>query len=100
MKSESKWNRVQIDDLLRTNNAAVERGIVRIFDLQTFDEKVDERTNKKNNVGFNKSDAKYGTYLATWVKKGKHLTGNHLEAARRMCLFYSRQLTAIANGEL
>lgn len=92
--------RDEINSLLRSNNRAVEVGIYRIFQLQTEDEQANENTKHLNNVGFAHADAKYGTYLARWVEQGKSLSGRHLARARKMCLKYSRQLTAIANGEL
>lgn len=96
----TQWTRDQIVDLLKTRNDAVEKGIVRIYQLQTADEQSAETTKHRNNVGFNGTDAKYGSYLARWVLSGRHLSGRHLERARRMCIRYSRQLMELANGKL
>jgi hypothetical protein len=94
------WTRRQIINLLKTRNSAVEKGIVRIYQLQTRDEQKAKTTRHRNNVGFNASDAKRGTKCATWVMSGKHLTGWHLDKARDLCIKYSGQLTDIANGNL
>jgi hypothetical protein len=92
--------RDEINAIIRSNNRAVEVGIYRIFQLQTEDEKANDHTKHLNNVGFAKPDASYGAYLARWVEKGNSLSRHHLPRARRLCLKYSRQLTAIANGEI
>lgn len=89
-----------IKTLLNWNDSAVEKGIVRIYQLQTADEQAGGATKHLNGKGFNARDAKYGTYLAKWVLSKRHLTGKHLAAARKMCLKYSGQLTDIANGRL
>lgn len=93
-----EWTRKEICALLVARDDAVERGIVRIYQGQTDDEKSAGSTKHKNNRGFNTTDARYGTYLARWVLDGKSLTGKYLSDARGMCLKYSRQLVEIANA--
>jgi hypothetical protein len=93
-------NRDQIKSLLMSDNRAVEKGIVAIFHRQTEDEKCDNATHHTNGRGFNYKDADYGSYLARWVINGRHLTGKHLAAARRMCCLYSRQLEEISADKL
>jgi hypothetical protein len=94
------WEIDEVKALLSRNDKAVERGIVRIYDLQTADEQASDRTKHRNKVGFNGVDAGFGSYLAKWVKGGKSLTGKYLAAARKMTLKYAGQLTKVANGEL
>lgn len=98
--ANKKWTRDEIENLLRTNDHAVERGIVAIFDRQTQDEKSESTVNHHNRRGFSSSNAKSGTYFARWVIGGRTLTGKHLEKARRITLFHAAQLTNIANGKL
>lgn len=95
-----KWTRGQIIKLLRERNSAVEKGIVRIYQLQTRDEQRSDTTKYRNNVGFSAADAKRGSKCATWVLSGRHLSGWHLDKARDLCVKYSGQLTDIANGAL
>lgn len=93
-------NRFQIIRLLSESNAAVEAGICRIYANQTQDEQTVGATRHSNGVGFNANDAHYGSYLAQWVQGGKHLTGRHLEAARKMCRHYVGQLERHSQEQL
>jgi hypothetical protein len=85
--------------LLTTNDKAVERAMVVLFDRQTHDEKATEETRHHNNRGFNHGDAKKGTYMARWVLSGRQLTGKHLDRARRMAIRYAGQLAEEANAK-
>ena len=85
--------------LLNRNNRAVEAAMVALFREQTEDEKSDKVTRHSNGRGFNFNHAERGTYYAKWVLSGRHLTGHHLDAARRMATFYARQLGEIAEGK-
>lgn len=94
------WNRSEIENLLISNDTAVERGIVAIFQRQTADEKSTESTNHHNNVGFSGWTAKKGSYYAKWILSGRRLTGHHLEKARKITLHHAIQITKIANKEM
>jgi hypothetical protein len=89
-------NKTQIIALLASNNRAVERGLVALYHRQTLDEQTTSTTKHSNGVGFNAKDAEYATYLARWVISGRHLTGRHLEAGRRIATFYARQLAEMS----
>ena len=91
------WTRDEIDAILRSNNAAVERAIIRLFERQTRTEQISESTHLHNSVGFSACHAKNGTYYAKWIQSGRHLTGTHLEKARKIALVHSKQLVEIAN---
>lgn len=93
------WTRDQINELIRSNDRAVERGIVQLFNLQTADERRSECTTLHNGVGFNSCSARSGTYYAKWILSGRNLTGVHLEKARKIVLKHSRQLVDIANAK-
>jgi hypothetical protein len=99
--------RDEINALLRSNDRACEVGVYRIYQLQTEDEKQSDSTKHDNGVGFAARDAEFGSSLARQVEqnrmigKGRRtLSSKQLAGARKLCLRYSRQLTAIANGEL
>lgn len=93
------WNKDSIVALIERNDRAVERAIVAIFDRQTIEEQCSEVTMNHNGVGFTAAHAKLGSYYAKWVKRGKRLSGSHLEKARAIAKKYHRQLLEIANGE-
>lgn len=85
--------------LIASNDRAVERAMIVLFDRQTQDEKQVEATRHHNNRGFNHGDAKKGTYYARWVLSGRKLTGHHLDRARRMAHRYAGQLAEVANSK-
>ena len=94
MKSVNGWTREKVIALINTNNAAVERAMVVVFNNQTRDEQRIEATTHNNGIGFAACDARKGSYYAKWVLSGKHLTGRHLERARKMACKYVGQLMA------
>ena len=116
------WSRAEIDELLNSNDIAVMRGIVRLFELQTADEVSTARTKHENSVGFSAADAKAGTRMARWLlglndrnvklyppKDLRHPLcqkvlgryahgGTVMQRARKIALKHSRQLVNIANS--
>lgn len=96
--AQKTWTRSEIENLVSTNDLAVERAMVALLSRQTEDEKVQGTVNHNNHKGFAASNSRKGTYFAKWVQSGRHLTGAHLEKARKIALFHAGQLTDIANG--
>jgi hypothetical protein len=124
-KSNKIWTRDEINEILRTNDKAVERAIVRLFDRQNEDEQRFATTNTHNSRGFASCDARAGTRFARWlqgmddnnVKKYPAKSLNHPKAyrifrnyckngeavigrARRIAIKHSRQLVEIANEKV
>ena len=66
-EASSTYDREQIDELLRTSDKAVERAIIRLFELQTADEQRCAQANHNNGVGFNKADSPAGTAFARYL---------------------------------
>jgi hypothetical protein len=97
--AQKTWTRTAIETLINTNDRAVERAMVAIWERQTRDEQTAETTRHHNGIGFSGWTAKSGTYFARWVLSGRHLTGRHLAKARKIALHHAGQLTRIANGE-
>lgn len=118
------WNRDEINEILNTSDAAVERAIIRLFELQNEDEQRHASTNVHNNRGFSSSDARAGTRFARWLqgmdnknvvryaKKslnhpraagifGRYCQdgGTVMDRARKIALKHSRQLVDIANAK-
>ena len=93
------WTRGEIEDMLRTNDRAVERAMVAIWERQTRDEQATQAVHHHNGRGFAGWTARSGTYFAEWVRKGGRLTGKHLDKARRIALHHAGQLTDFANGK-
>jgi len=86
------WNKGHVIQLLLTNNEAVEKAMVALYNRQTADEQSTQETRHSNGVGFSGAHAHLGSYYAKWVLSGRNLTGRHLEKARAMSLKYTDQL--------
>lgn len=121
---KTHWTRAEIDQLLRDNDLAVERGIVSLFKLQTQNEQHAGTTQILNERGFSSAHARVGTRFARFVlgmndnneikyppkslshekaaqifKRYIEKTGSVIERAREICLIHSQQLTDLANGK-
>jgi hypothetical protein len=95
----------EIAKLIDTNDQAVYRGLVTIYQRQTADEQNAEDTKHQNGMGFNGRDAKFGTSLAKQViafNEGKStyrypLSRTQLESGRKLLRKYAGQLAKVAN---
>lgn len=92
-----RWKAEQIRRNLATNRVWLERGVLAIYAYQTDDEQAAHSTRRDNGVGFNAADAPYLSYVATWLRQGRHLSGSHLQKTRERMLKYAGQLARIAN---
>ena len=94
------YTKEQILNLIDSNDLAVERGVLAIFNRQTYDEQKTENTSHFNHIGFSSADAKRLSYYAKWILSGKHLSGHHLEIARKRIKKYIKQLLEISNSKV
>jgi len=119
------YTRDHINVILKRSDRAVEIGIVRLFELQTQDEQEIADTRWDNDLGFSCTDAKAGTRFARWLLGmndqnevvfppkslnhslapkifGRYCKGSErpIDRARRIAIKHSRQLAALANGEI
>lgn len=86
------WTKETIGQLLNASDKAVERAVLAIYRRQTLDEQHSNCTTHRNGVGFSGAHAELGSYYARWLLSGRHLTGKHLEKARKMMHHYLSQL--------
>ena len=116
------YTREQINSILNTNDRAVERAMIRLFELQNADEQQWGTASEKNGRGFCSSDARAGTRFARWIQGmdnknvkrydpkrldnpkamgifGKYCQdgGTVMDRARKIALKHSAQLVTIAN---
>ena len=91
--------KASIKVLLETNDKADERAIIVLFERQTYDEQATSSTCHDNQRGFSAAHASKGSYYARWIKSGRHLTGWHLQNARRMTQHYTHQLLLAAQAK-
>ena len=117
------YTREQIDAMLRSNDAAVERAIIRLFTMQNEDEQRYATTNSQNDRGFGAADARAGTRFARWLQgmdnknvvrydkkslnhpRAERIFGRYcqdggtvMDRARKIALKHSRQLVEYANA--
>jgi len=97
MAKNMTWTEYEIRTLLESNDRAVERAMIALYDRQTQDEKATSDTHHTNGRGFSGAHASKGSYYARWVLSGRKLSRHHLDNARRIALKYLRQLTEEAN---
>lgn len=86
------WTKESVKDLLRRNDKAVERGILRIYSFQTDEEKYVGMTKTVNGKGFSKFDVEILSSFALQIRRGKHLTENQMYKARPKICKYAGQL--------
>jgi len=98
--TEKRWAKEDIRKLLEESDAAVMKGLVVLYRLQTKDEQSAEITRYRNGVGFNAQDANFLSSLAKQVLKRGKLSRRQLDTGRRRILKYSNQLARVANGEI
>lgn len=98
----------EIRDLLDRSDEAVIRGLLRIYERQTFDEQKSEFTKHDNGIGFSAADGHILSSFAKQVKKHQidpnpryktPLSPKQMAMARARIRKYARQLCEIANQQ-
>lgn len=85
-----------IKEKLLSDNKWLMRGIVAIFEKQTWDEQQTEQTQEHNGVGFNGIDAELMSSFAKQIQRGRVLSAKQLALAHKKMPKYSGQLLNIA----
>lgn len=94
---KTKKERIErVRSLLETNDKAVMRGLVAIYNNQTEFEKVAEATQEDNGIGFNAFDAVFLSSLAKQVINKNWLSVGQITIARKRIMKYAGQLAIIA----
>ena len=97
MNTMKKWKKDEIKDMIEKSDYALIKGLLRIYENQTMDEKRSESTSHDNGIGFNGSDAEFLSKMAKFFLDRGYLTGKQIDVVRKKMLKYSGQLTKIAN---
>lgn len=95
-----KWTKDEIKSLLESNNVAVIKGLIRIYELQTSDEQSAEYTKYNNGVGFSGFDGDFMTSVAKWFLKMGWVSEGQFEHVKKKMMRYAGQLAKLANGEI
>lgn len=96
-QAKTAWDKKRIQDLIATNDKAVERAVIRIWENQTADEQSQMTTNRDNGIGFTGADAEFLTKMAQWLfrsarPEGKRFTYGQMKVVRPLMSKYWRQL--------
>lgn len=86
-----------IKHMLATNAQWALRGLLRIYEHQTEDEKASQSTHHDNGIGFNGADAEILTSLAHQVKAGRNMSEKQMALIHKKMPKYARQLEGISN---
>lgn len=86
------WDKESVKNLLKRDDRAVCRAILRIYSFQTDEEKYYETTKTENGMGFNRFDAEILSSYAEQLKKGRELTEKQMYVARPKIMKYTGQL--------
>ena len=73
--------------------------VQKLFNKQTDDEKNKYETKWRNNVGFNKPDAKFMSAMARLSFEGKPLSDKQIEVTRARFIKYAEQVANLLNEE-
>ena len=93
-----KAKQAYIRELVATNAKAAVRALVRIYELQTEDEKAAGFTRVYNNIGFSGVDGEILSSFAEQVNKGRTLSPKQMAIVFKKMPRYSRQLMEIADA--
>lgn len=98
MSNTTDHTKLSIRSLLETNDQAVARGIVAIFNNQTTAEQDSETTHVLNGIGFSAFDAEILSSFAKQVNAGRTLSAKQITLGRKKILKYSGQLLQIVEA--
>lgn len=98
--SRNDWLVEDIRNLIESNDQFVLNCLLKLYSLQTEDEKECEQTVNHNGLGFNGYDAKPLTNIAKQCCEARFITFRQINFVRTRILKYAKQLTKIANGEI
>lgn len=93
--SKKQWEGY-LKALLRSNDLAVRKAIVLIYNRQTEPERATHEASEENGVGFTKHDAATMSKLAERIERGEELTESEMAMSRNKMGKYWRQLMEIS----
>ena len=93
--SQKQWE-AYLKDLVKTNNVALLRAIVLVYDNQTPEEKGKGKSIEDNGVGFSNVDAYEMGKIARKIKRGDQLTKCEIAKSRNKMQKYWKQLMIIS----
>lgn len=95
LKTQDEWKKY-LQHLVRTNDKALLRSVLVIYERQTLEERVSKSSLENNGVGFSKWDAEEMSDIAKKLKRGERLQHNEMVHARIVMPKYWRQLMVVS----
>lgn len=95
LRTQDEWKEY-LQKLVRTNDKALVRSVLVIYDRQTPSERISGQSTEDNGIGFSKWDAEEMSKIAIKIKNGLRLSSNELLRARIIMPKYWRQLMEIS----
>ena len=92
------WTAEEIKNYVQTSDFVLYKGLLKLYDCQTADEKMAGSTSHDNGAGFNGVDAPILSSFAEFLIKTGFLTPKQKVIARKKLVKYTKQLTALANA--
>lgn len=97
LRTIGEW-KAYLQKLVRTNDKALFRSVLAIYDRQTPSERTSGQSTEDNGVGFTKWDAEEMSEIAIKIKNGLRLSSNEIVRARITMPKYWRQLMDISKA--
>ena len=94
-KEQTIYTKEYIQDKIQTDIRWLERTLLVIYDRQTKDEQNSRDTQENNGVGFTGFDGRYLSWCSEWLKKGNHLSGDHVDKCKKKLIKYWKQVQKI-----
>lgn len=97
--NQQQW-REYLQNLIRTNDRALVKSILVIYERQTDDEKYSGQTTEHNGKGFGKIDSEFFSQIVVQLKHGYPLTDRQIAVARNKMPKYWRQLMQVSKAKM
>ena len=94
-----EWTQDSVKNLMVVNDSAVIRGMLKIYEYQTAQEKNSLATMEDNGVGFSGVHGNIMSSFSEFYIKNKYLTVKQMVTARKIMLHYSGQLLKIMEAK-
>lgn len=98
-KNQSEWE-AYLKNLLKTNDKALLRSIIIIYENQTLEEKLKGTSLDENSKGFNRWDAEEMSNIAKKIKAKKKLKQHEMIHSRLVMPKYWKQLMVVSKQKL
>lgn len=99
LKNQKEW-KAEIIKTIESNERALKRAIMIVFDNQTVEERMYGKSNKENGKGFNRVDAEIMSKIALKIQRGQELNFNDIIIARRKMPKYWKQIMVRAKANI